>query len=184
MPAYTLDGSGSRVVALTNLSSNPDCLPGTATGRVVSRKVGSNGLVVGIEFQDDRFGRGYMNIDDYVLPSESIARIWVVKGLSELFQPGQRLSLKVAGCGAAGRVQNVEAIGVEDVLIASSGRQVAVNPGDALPTGSVVMRIPLVGSGAARSGICSMRVRRHRRNSMRVAGCKMKSASSNNRHIK
>ncbi len=92
------DSSGR--VAIGKLSSAEGCVRGKGSGTVDALKEG------GFWFVDDKYGRGYINVD----PPRAGRNLAIRKAtLAYLLTPGRRLDVDVLACGAAGRIEKLVA---------------------------------------------------------------------------
>jgi hypothetical protein len=109
-PRYQLDASQSRVLSLSNLDPDTSCATGMTVGKVVKRSFAEDGLTLSgfvIEISDG--SREFVNVD---APSENlnnVTRGWVSKGLGSLLAEQRSAEIFVKLCGAAGRVQVLDA---------------------------------------------------------------------------
>jgi len=113
-PRYKLDKAQSRVVEVTNLYPTTDCSPGgSITGRVVKRVFDDEQgtLVRGFTIEHSDGSRSYINIDEEpVRKASAVTAGWVIPALQTLLKEGQRVSVGVKLCGAAGRVVMADSI--------------------------------------------------------------------------
>lgn len=111
LPAYHLDRSRTKVIALSNLSSDRDCTNGQEAGKIIKREFSKDGLkMTGIVLEEPDGSRGFVNIDVSLDKLDNATRSWVVKGLQTLLAEGRSVKLSVKLCGAAGRVMMIDAI--------------------------------------------------------------------------
>jgi hypothetical protein len=116
-PKYKLDAGQRRVVELSNLSQQDDCHPARLVGKVVKRKfddrVGT--VVTGVTIEQSDGTRSFANIavaenENWALDIGRANAAWIVQGLQTLLKEGNRVSLGVYACGAAGRVLVVHSV--------------------------------------------------------------------------
>lgn len=111
-PRYKLDPSSSRVLEITNLGGTEGCVPAKVQGRVVARDFDKRGTAIkGVTVEEKDGSRTFVNVDD--LPKESMSMVdigWVNSGLQTLLKQGNRVSLGVGACGAAGRVMVLDSV--------------------------------------------------------------------------
>jgi hypothetical protein len=113
-PRYKLDRTQSRVTELSNLYPDNECHPdGPYVGRVVKRVFDEEqGTIVrGFTIETGDGSRSYINVDDEALKNANrVTSGWVIPALQTLLKEGQRVSVGVKLCGAAGRVIMVDSI--------------------------------------------------------------------------
>lgn len=109
-PKVTMASSGRRVVALTNLTSGEGCLPAVVKGKVVKRDFEPNGLFLsGVVIEEAGGERTFVNAGDN--RGTDAATIGLVKqGLETMLRIGNRVTIGVMGCGAAGRVLKMKSL--------------------------------------------------------------------------
>jgi hypothetical protein len=116
-PKYKLDADQKRVVELSNLSPQDDCHPARLAGRVVKRnfddKVGT--IVTGVTIEHSDGTRNFANVaiaenENWALDIGRVNAAWIAQGLQTLLKVGNRVSLGVYACGAAGRVLVVHSV--------------------------------------------------------------------------
>ena len=111
LPAYQLDRSRTKVIALSNLSSDQDCANGKEAAKIIKREFSKDGLTLtGIVIELPDGSRGFVNIDVKLEKLDNATRSWVMKGLQTLLAEGQSVQIDVKLCGAAGRVMMIDAI--------------------------------------------------------------------------
>jgi hypothetical protein len=108
-PRYQVDAAASKVIALSNLSS--DCSPGgSLTGKIVHREFAKDGLsVTGFVIEAADGTRTFVNVDVDLNNSDQVTRSWVMKGLQTLLVEGRSTEIGFRACGAAGRVLELDA---------------------------------------------------------------------------
>ena len=112
LPAYQLDGSKTKVVSLANLYSSQDCTPnGTTAGKIARREFGKDGLkITGVVVEQPDGTREFVNVDVDLSKSDMVTTSWVMKGLQTLLAEGRSVQIDLRLCGAAGRVEMIDAI--------------------------------------------------------------------------
>ncbi|AMJ59113.1 hypothetical protein [Bosea sp. PAMC 26642] len=101
-PRFKFDGSGTRLIEVSNLPGTEGCAPATSTGRITKRHM-ENGKFTGVTFKDARY-EDHINLPD---ASEFRSRATgerVREALDGLLVPGAQLRIRSAACGAAGRI--------------------------------------------------------------------------------
>jgi hypothetical protein len=110
-PSYQLDGRQNRVLELSNLYPDTDCHPARLAGRVVQRTFDKTGLIIqSVVVEETNGQRSLVNVDTDLENLDMASRGWVVRGFQTLLAEGNRVSLGVKLCGAAGRVIMVDSI--------------------------------------------------------------------------
>lgn len=110
-PRYRADSAG-RVVQLTGLTPKNDCSPATLRGRVVARSFNQTGILpASVTIEEADGSRSYVNIDTDDVQAVNMAdRSWLLKGLQTMLRDGNRVTLGVWLCGAAGRVMMLHSV--------------------------------------------------------------------------
>jgi hypothetical protein len=111
-PAYQLDGSQTKVISLSNLFPSQDCTPrGSTAGTIARREFSKDGLkITGVVIEQSDGTREFVNVDVNLDNSDMVTRSWVMKGLQTLLAEGRSVHLDLRLCGAAGRVEMIDAI--------------------------------------------------------------------------
>jgi hypothetical protein len=112
LPSYKLDRSGTKVISLWGLTSAHDCVSdGTySTGRIIQRKFGSDGLILNGIVVETSGGRVFVNVEVELDKLDNATRSWIVNGLQTLLAEGRSVEFTVVACGAAGRVEILNAV--------------------------------------------------------------------------
>jgi hypothetical protein len=111
LPTYQLDSSQTKVIALSNLTSDNDCSGGQETGKIVKREFGKDGLnLIGVVIEQPDGSREFINVEVDLDKTDNVTRSWVMKGLQSLLAEGRSVQIDVRLCGAAGRVKMIDAI--------------------------------------------------------------------------
>jgi len=108
-PTVTLDPASGQVVGVGRLSTTPGCASASGTGRVVKRHV-ERGALRGITFKDDKYGEGFVNVEDTRQIRDPALRRQVEDGLARLLAVGSEVAVDTLGCGAAGRVEELASV--------------------------------------------------------------------------
>ena len=108
-PTVTLDPASGQIVGVGRLSSTPGCASASGTGRVVKRHV-ERGALRGITFKDDKYGEGFVNVEDTRQIRDPALRRQVEDGLTRLLAVGSEVAVDTLGCGAAGRVEELVSV--------------------------------------------------------------------------
>jgi hypothetical protein len=110
-PMYKLDPSQTHVVELSNLFAEENCHPDILDGHVVARQFDEAGIMVtGVTLEHDDGQRSYANVGVDIKNVPRLTGSWVASGLQALLRPGNKVSLGVLLCGAAGRVVMIHSI--------------------------------------------------------------------------
>jgi hypothetical protein len=109
-PRYTLDPSGRTVVSLSNLSDAEDCYPAKLKGKVAKRTFDARGInLESLVIEEPNGSRSFINGNSN--HGDDAATMGTVKrGLETLLKVGRRVEIGVYACGAAGRVQMLNAV--------------------------------------------------------------------------
>lgn len=108
-PALT--ASGGTVIALSNLASDEGCQPARMSGTVLKRAFGRDGLFLQSVVVEERSGqRSVINVDDGYRSLDAASSGAVKQALDTLLTVGRKVSLRVLGCGAAGRTLSLDAV--------------------------------------------------------------------------
>lgn len=100
----TPDGT---IAGISGLADDTGCVESTSSVTVRSLQI-DNGVLRGFRYADPEHGEGYANLDiDAVPPAR---RKQVADWLAQVIRPGARLRLGLKACGAAGRIEIVDAI--------------------------------------------------------------------------
>lgn len=104
--------AGNTPVALSGLSDENGCLPAKLTGRVVKRAFDDGGFKMKSVVIEERSGeRTYLNIDTDKINKASAAEMGNAnRGLQILLNEGNRVTLGIFACGAAGRVMMIDSV--------------------------------------------------------------------------
>jgi len=129
-PTVTLDPASGQVVAVGRLATTTGCASASGTGRVVKRHV-ERGVLRGITFKDDKYGEGFVNVEDTRRIRDPALRQQVEDGLTRLLAVGTEVAVDTLGCGAAGRVEELVS-----VKLRGSAAPVAATPP---PPGSLTL---------------------------------------------
>lgn len=77
----------------------------------MAQEFDSRGIVVtGITLEEGRGQRSFLNVQIDVDAMDRVTAGWVVQGLQLLLRKGNRVSLGVRICGAAGRVVMIDSV--------------------------------------------------------------------------
>lgn len=101
-PRFKFDGSGTRVVEVSNLPGTEGCAPATSTGRITKRHI-ENGKLTAATFRDAR-DEEYINLPDASEFRNRATYERVRDAFDSLLVPGVQLRVRLAACGAAGRI--------------------------------------------------------------------------------
>lgn len=116
VPDYRTDEQ-QRVVEISNLSAHTDvtqCHPDDFEGRIVKRDFDRRGTVpTGILVEAEDGERTFINIDINTEKLGLFITRWIVPGLQRITREGNKVSLTVMACGAAGRFFYLDAIRLE-----------------------------------------------------------------------
>ena len=114
---YRLDAANKRVLELSNLSpergDRPTCHPDRFEGYVAKLNFDTDvGVIpVSVTIKEATGERTLVNVDTGALDQDGmVVKEWVVLGLQTLLREGQRVSLGVKLCGAAGRVIMLDSV--------------------------------------------------------------------------
>lgn len=103
-PRYKLNKQQTRVIEISGLSNTEDCHPFNMSGRVTDREF-DGPRVTGVTIEDKTGERTFINVEAPTLETSDRVTIgWINQGLQQMLREGQRVSMRVAACGAAGRV--------------------------------------------------------------------------------
>jgi len=110
-PRYQLDDASGELVSLSNLNPSPDCVGALTTGKIVRREFRKDGLVpTGIVVEAPDGSREFVNADVELAGTDNATRGWVLRGLQTLLSEGRFAERYVRLCGAAGRVEVLDAL--------------------------------------------------------------------------
>jgi hypothetical protein len=110
-PRYQLDGTNTKLLSLSNLSPDSDCWGARAVGRVVKREFGNDGLTLrGFVLEEPDGSREFINVEVKLDNVDEVTRSWVANGLHTLLAEGRLSEAYVRLCGAAGRVEMLDAL--------------------------------------------------------------------------
>jgi hypothetical protein len=98
-----------RIIALSNLSPSPDCQSMRGSGRITERHL-EDGVVRGIDFEDKKDGRLFINAPALYNFKPPSARAAVIEGYEALLQKDQDLTIGFKVCGASGRVAKLDSV--------------------------------------------------------------------------
>jgi hypothetical protein len=111
LPRYQLDDAQSKLVSLSNLSPDSDCFGAQTAGKIVQRKFGEDGLTItGFIVETSDGSREFVNVSIKLDDLDNATRSWVVRGLQTLLAEGRSAEIYVRLCGAAGRVEMLDAV--------------------------------------------------------------------------
>lgn len=103
--------AGGKVVGLSNLSTDEGCLPAKLTGRIVKRGFGRDGLYLESVVLEEKSGqRSFINVEDGYRNLDAATNGAVKQSLETMLAVGQKVSLRVLGCGAAARMLTLDAV--------------------------------------------------------------------------
>ena len=105
-PRYKLNSAKTQVIALSGLASGEMCQPARISGRVVAINYDALGAAIESFSLEGKDGaRHLINVDLVAIGDADMVTIaWVKQGLQQIIRQGNRLSIGVLYCGAAGRV--------------------------------------------------------------------------------
>lgn len=109
--AIEVDQNG-RAISVRNIardSTTVECARGTGSGRVTSVERDRNGLISGFRYEDDRFGGSFVNVHTGYLPASPNDRRLIDTRLRDILMVGTSARFVIYGCGAAGRVEVLDA---------------------------------------------------------------------------
>jgi hypothetical protein len=110
-PLYSLDPSGTAIIALSNLFPDNECYPERTSGKIVKRHFRENGLTLsGFVIEGKDGTREFVNVTVDVEKLDAVTRSWVTRGLQILLVEGRSAEITVKACGAAGRVSMLDAV--------------------------------------------------------------------------
>lgn len=104
-----------RAVAVSNIERRDlrrECSRATGTGRVSSLQTGRDGLLDGVAYEDDQYGRSFVNINTEMLSASAGDKRRIDARLREILAVGNRVRLVTFGCGAGGRIEKLDAASV------------------------------------------------------------------------
>ncbi|PTM38858.1 hypothetical protein [Bosea sp. 124] len=130
-PRFTLDASGRKIVAVTNLPTASGCQPATGTGRIVERQF-EKGQLRGVMFREPPYDDAYINLPDAYQFRNKATHARTRAVFDDLLREGNEVRLGMVACGAAGRVVKLTSI----ALIARASAPVspsAASPSPAAP---------------------------------------------------
>jgi hypothetical protein len=111
VPRYHLDGTSTKLLSLSNLSPDSDCWGAWTTGKVVKRQFGEDGLTLkGVILEGQDGSREFINVDVSLDNIDMATRSWVARGLHTLLAEGRSPEAYIRLCGAAGRVEMLDAL--------------------------------------------------------------------------
>jgi len=139
-PTVTLDPASGQVVGVGRLSTTPGCASASGTGRVVKRHV-ERGALRGITFKDDKYGEGFVNVEDTRQIRDPALRRQVEDGLARLLAVGSEVAVHTLGCGAAGRVEELVSVKLKGGAAPAAG----VTPSSGSLTLTAVGQSPAAG---------------------------------------
>ena len=136
-PRFTLDTSGRKIVAVSNLPTASGCVSATGTGRVVERQF-EQGQLRGVMFREPPYDDAYINLPEaYQFKNKATyARTKAV--FDDLLREGNEVRLGTVACGAAGRIAKLTAI----TLISRSPAVPASAPAASRPAPAAPPPIP------------------------------------------
>jgi hypothetical protein len=109
-PRFELDASQSKVLSLSNLYPDTSCATDMTAGKVVKRSFAADGLTLsGFVLETSDGSREFVNVDAPSDNLDNVTRGWVSKGLGSLLAEQRSAEIFVKLCGAAGRVQVLDA---------------------------------------------------------------------------
>jgi hypothetical protein len=110
-PRYQLDEANRALVSLSNLYPDPECASALITGKIVRRTFEGAGLTpTGVVIEAPDGSRDFVNTYVQLDGADMVTRGWVIRGLQTLLSEGRSAELYVKLCGAAGRVENLDAL--------------------------------------------------------------------------
>jgi hypothetical protein len=113
LPSYQLDRLGTKVISLSGLTTVHDCVSDGvySTGKVIQRKFDSDGLVLnGFIVEAPSGSREFVNVEVDFDKMDNATKAWIMNGLQTLLAEGRSVEFNVAACGAAGRVEILNAV--------------------------------------------------------------------------
>ncbi len=111
IPRYQLDVTNTKLLSLSNLSPDSDCWGAWTTGKVVKRQFGEDGLTLkGVVLEEPDGSREFINVDVGLDKIDMATRSWVANGLHTLLAEGRSAEAYIRLCGAAGRVEMLDAL--------------------------------------------------------------------------
>jgi len=111
VPRYQLDGTKAKLLSLSNLSPDSDCWGARATGKIVKRQFGNDGLTLtGFVLEEPDGSREFINVGVKLDILDAATRSWVASGLQTLLAEGRSAEAYIRLCGAAGRVEMLDAL--------------------------------------------------------------------------
>lgn len=109
-PRYKLDRSGRTVVSLSNLSDANDCFPAKLKGKVAKRTFDAKGIdLESLVIEEPNGSRNFINGNSNH-GEDAVTMGTVKRGLETLLKVGRRVEVGIYACGAAGRVQMLNAV--------------------------------------------------------------------------
>lgn len=110
-PRYQLDETNTKLRSLSNLSPDADCWGAWTTGKVVKREFSEDGLALkGVILEAPNGSREFINVDVSLDKIDMATRSWVANGLHTLLAEGRLAEAYIRLCGAAGRVEVLDAL--------------------------------------------------------------------------
>ncbi len=111
VPRYQLDRTNTKLLSLSNLSPDSDCWGAWTTGKVVKRQFGEDGVTLkGVVLEEPDGSREFINVDVSLDKIDMATRSWVANGLQTLLAKGRSAEAYIRLCGAAGRVEMLDAL--------------------------------------------------------------------------
>jgi hypothetical protein len=108
-PRFQLDKTQSKLVSLSNLSPDADCSGAQTNGKVVQRKFGEDAVTLtGVVIEAPDGSRDFVNVSVSLNDTDMATRSWIYRGLQTLL--GRMAEMYVRLCGAAGRVEMLDAV--------------------------------------------------------------------------
>jgi len=119
-------GPDNAILKAAGLATDENCAYANSTGRVLSVKI-ERGAIRGFRFDDSQYGESYINID--LSDASPAIRKELAAWLKTVLKKGAKLELGVKGCGAAGRIEMLDALALQG--------EAAAAPQKAGPTGTI-----------------------------------------------
>jgi hypothetical protein len=112
LPRFQLDETQSKLVSLSNLSPDADCVGAWSAGKIVQRKVANDGITMtGFVMENSDGSREFINVNSIPIGEVDRATVsWVERGLHTLLAERRLAEIYVRLCGASGRVQMLDAV--------------------------------------------------------------------------
>jgi hypothetical protein len=110
-PRFHLDKTNTKLLSLSNLRPDTDCWGAWTIGNVVKRHFDRGELrLTGFVLEGKDGSRQFINVDVKLDNLDAATRSWVAHGLQTLLAEGRSVEAYMRLCGAAGRVEVLDAL--------------------------------------------------------------------------